>query len=76
MSAAEASEGFYMWQRVKKKFDFPAAVDFENIVTKGEITHDEQFLPLPQCFQLHSIIVLIAFDCPDVFKVVYCRFIV
>ena len=25
---------------------------FENIVAKGEIAHDEQFLLWPQCFQL------------------------
>ena len=29
---------------------------FENIVTKGEIAHDEQFPLLPQCFQLYLII--------------------
>ena len=29
---------------------------FENIVAKGEIAHDEQFLHLPQCFQLYLII--------------------
>ena len=26
---------------------------FENIVAKGEIAHDEQFLLRPQCFQLY-----------------------
>ena len=26
----------------------------ENIATTGEIAHDEQFLPLPQCFQKSS----------------------
>ena len=31
---------------------------FENIVTKGEIDHDEPFFLLPQCFQLYSIMVL------------------
>ena len=29
---------------------------FENIVAKGEITHDEQFLLGPQCFQLYLTI--------------------
>ena len=29
---------------------------FENIVAKGECSHDEQFLHLPQCFQLYLII--------------------
>ena len=28
---------------------------FENIVTKEEISQNEQFLPLPQCFQLLSV---------------------
>ena len=31
---------------------------FENIVTIEEIAHDEQFLLLPLCFQLYSIIKL------------------
>ena len=30
---------------------------FENIVRKGEIAHDEQFLLFPQCFQLNQITV-------------------
>ena len=30
---------------------------FENIVGKGEIAHDEQFLLFPQCFLLDEIIV-------------------
>ena len=30
---------------------------FENIVGKGEIAGNEQFLLFPQCFQLHQIIV-------------------
>ena len=29
---------------------------FEKIVTKEEIAHDEQFLPLPKCFQLYLLI--------------------
>ena len=31
---------------------------FENIMEKGEIVHDEQFLYFPKCFQLYSISVL------------------
>ena len=30
-------------------------MSLENIVTKGEIDHDDQFLQLPNCFQLYSI---------------------
>ena len=30
---------------------------FENIVGKGEIAHNEQFLLFPQCFLLNQIIV-------------------
>ena len=30
---------------------------FENIVEKGEIAHNEQFLLFPQCFLLNQIIV-------------------
>ena len=30
---------------------------FENIVGKGEIPHNEQFLLFPQCFLLNQIIV-------------------
>ena len=30
---------------------------FENIVGKGEIAHNEQFLLFPQCFQLNQITV-------------------
>ena len=30
---------------------------FENIVEKGQIAHDEQFLLIPQCFQLNQITV-------------------
>ena len=30
---------------------------FENIVGKGEIVRNEQFLLFPQCFQLNQIIV-------------------
>ena len=30
---------------------------FENIVGKGEIAHNEQFLLFPQCFPLNQIVV-------------------
>ena len=30
---------------------------FENIVVKGEIAHNEQFLLFPQCFLLNQIMV-------------------
>ena len=34
---------------------FLTQTTFENIVTKGDITHGEEFLCLPQCFQLYSM---------------------
>ena len=46
--------------------------DFVNIVTKGEVSHNEQFPLLPQCFQLFSIIKL---TFPDVVNVACCRFV-
>ena len=54
---------------------------FENIVTREEIAQDEQFLLLPQYFQLYSILKLsfieiVQYFCPDEFKVVCCRFVV
>ena len=36
--------------------DESAAATFENIVAKGEITHEEQFLLLQQCPHLYLII--------------------
>ena len=39
---------------------------FENIVAKGEIAHDEQFVLLPQCFQLFLYIITLSFT--DIFK--------
>ena len=33
---------------------------FENIVAKGEIAHDEQFLLWPQCFQFYLTIKSVA----------------
>ena len=39
-------------------FDASAADDFfENIMTKGRIAKNEQFLLLPQCFQLFLVII-------------------
>ena len=34
-------------------------MNFETMVTEGEIAHDEQFLLLPQYFQLYSMIKLL-----------------
>ena len=52
----------FVYELVKKRYPFPtykiSDVNFEIIVTKGEIAHNEQFLHLPQCFQLYSIIIL------------------
>ena len=54
----------------------------ENNVTNGEIAHNEQFLHLPQCFQLFSAIIPAAIntDFPyfpvEVFNVVCFRFVV
>ena len=53
---------------------------FENIVAKGEISHDEQFLILSHYFQLYSIIILSFTGVfpqhfwRNDFKVVYCIF--
>ena len=38
-------------------FDAPTQTTFENIVGKGEIARNEQFLLFPQCFLLNQIIV-------------------
>ena len=51
---------------------------FENIMAKGEIAHDEQFLHFPQCFQLYTFN---SRDFPNFssmcfFKVFCCRFVV
>ena len=40
---------------------------FENIVTKEEIAHNEQFRLLPHCFQLYSVI-------KPLFKGIICSF--
>ena len=34
-----------------------ASAAFENIVTKGEIAQNKQFLLLPQCFHIFSVII-------------------
>ena len=58
----------------------PQQTTFENIVTKEGIAQNEQFLLLPQCFQLFLIITLIYGDfscfCLYISNVVYCKFIV
>ena len=41
---------------------------FQNILTEGEITYNDQFLLLPLCFN--------SYFCPAVFKAVCCRFVV
>ena len=38
-------------------FDASSTDSFENIVGKGEIAHNEQFLLFPQCFLLIETIV-------------------
>ena len=43
---------------MKTHFDAITADDFENIVAKGGIAHDEQFHLLPQCFQPYLTIKL------------------
>ena len=43
---------------------------FQNIVEKGEIAHNEQFLLFPQCFLLNQIIVspfILIFDIISLF---------
>ena len=45
-----------MWERVKLQRETHLhQTTFENILTKGEIAHEEQFPLLPQCFQLYLI---------------------
>ena len=41
---------------LQEHFDASAA-NFENIVAKREMAHDEQFLNLPQCLQLYAVII-------------------
>ena len=47
---------------------------FKNIMAKAKIAHKEQFLHLPQCFQLFSIITLSFDEIFHIFKC--CRFVV
>ena len=42
---------------------------FENIVGEGEIAHNEQFLPFPQCLLLNRIIVSPFFHTFDIISV-------
>ena len=43
---------------IQTLYDIPEANNFEKIVTKGEIAHNEQFLLFPQYFQIRSIFML------------------
>ena len=54
---------------------------FENIVTKGEIAQNEQFLLLPQCFHFFSVIIPtiienFSYFLVDILKVVCSRCVV
>ena len=49
---------------------------FENIVAKGVVAQNKRFLLLPRCFHHYSIIVLSFVGIIDVFKDVYCIFVV
>ena len=40
---------------------------FENIVAKGEIAHDEQFLLLQQCFQFNAIFICLFLEISHMF---------
>ena len=44
--------------RLHLTLNFHLQTTFENIVAKGEIAHDEQFLLWPQCFQLYLTVKL------------------
>ena len=46
---------------------------FENIVTKGEIAQNEQFLLLPQCFQLFSVIILTILENFHIFELTFLK---
>ena len=43
------------WKGCTRTLTYLPQLPFENIVTKGEIAHNEQFLLLPQYFQLCSL---------------------
>ena len=52
---------------------------FDNNMANGEIAHNEQFLHLPQCFQLYLITIsffveIFPYFCLAIFKVFCCRF--
>ena len=44
---------------------------FENIVAKREIAHNEQYLHLPQCFQLYLIVKLLFVELFHIFAYLY-----
>ena len=46
---------------------------FENIVAKGEIAHDQQFLLWPQSFQLYLIIKLSFMEIFQVFVTMFSK---
>ena len=54
-------------------FDAIAADDFQRIVAKCEIAHDEQFLRWPQCFQLYLTIKLSFMEIFQVFVTLYSK---
>ena len=68
--------------RIRTLSNVSSAEEFGiQIVTKLEISQNKQFLTLPQCFQLYSIILLTFTDIFYIFvqrffKVVSCRFVV
>ena len=49
---------------------------FENIVVKGEIINDKQFVILPQIFQFYSIIILSFVEIFHIFAVIWCTYLV
>ena len=76
--APDATQSFPICRRILTQ----QQTNFENIVVKGEIAHDEQFLLWPQCFIPYLPVKLYFTDifqvlrgC-QVFKVVFCRFVV
>ena len=45
-----------MMSKIKDKWGYNYLIGVENIVGKGEIAHDEQFLLFPHCFQKLSVV--------------------
>ena len=69
-----------IYKLLAKPLPISSTTTFESIVAKEQIAQNKQFLLLPQCFQLYSIIILSLTDIflfwQDVFKVFCCRFVV